>query len=72
MKLKDVTIDHIRPVSRNGRNGQQNYHPACKECNGRKSNLSIEEWRRQIQKHGAHFELIDGHYFYFELHRAIK
>ncbi len=42
------TKDHIIPVSRGGINGTKNIVWACVNCNGLKSNLSLEEFRQVV------------------------
>jgi len=34
---KNLTMDHIIPLSRGGRSTKENIVPACKECNTKKS-----------------------------------
>lgn len=38
-----LTIDHIDPVSRGGKNALENYTLACAACNQRKSNYLLPE-----------------------------
>ena len=41
--IKNLTMDHIIPLSRGGRSSKGNLVPCCKECNTRKkSNLPPE------------------------------
>ena len=37
---KDVTMDHIVPVSRGGLSSKSNCVPCCKACNNKKSDLT--------------------------------
>ena len=39
-----LTIDHILPLSRGGSNNKDNLTTACRSCNSRKHNKTIEEW----------------------------
>ena len=40
-----LTIDHVQPLTRGGSNDISNLVPACRSCNSRKHNKTIEEWR---------------------------
>jgi 5-methylcytosine-specific restriction endonuclease McrA len=46
----DLTIDgpadadHVTPISRGGRNDLSNLTPACRACNGDKSDMTLSEW----------------------------
>lgn len=41
---KELTLDHLVPVSRGGKSTKTNCVPACKNCNNRKKNLLAMEW----------------------------
>ena len=41
----NMTIDHVHPLSRGGSNNIENLVPACRSCNSRKQNKTVEEWR---------------------------
>jgi 5-methylcytosine-specific restriction endonuclease McrA len=41
---KELTLDHLVPVSRGGKSTKTNCVPACKGCNNRKKNLLPMEW----------------------------
>lgn len=43
--LQSVQWDHIHPLSRGGENIISNLEPSCRPCNGKKSNLTGEEFR---------------------------
>jgi 5-methylcytosine-specific restriction protein A len=47
---KELTLDHIVPVSRGGRTTKGNCVPCCKECNNRKQSLMPVEWDEFIAK----------------------
>ena len=47
---KELTLDHIVPVSRGGRTTRGNCVPCCKECNNRKQSLTPVEWDEFIAK----------------------
>ena len=46
---RDLTIDHLVPVSRGGHDEITNYLTSCKACNQRKANLSLEEFSATLQ-----------------------
>jgi uncharacterized protein (TIGR02646 family) len=37
--LKEITIDHLKPLSKGGTNDLDNLRGACRQCNSRKGNL---------------------------------
>ncbi len=41
---KELTLDHILPITRGGRSSRGNCVPACKECNNNKKDLLPLEW----------------------------
>lgn len=41
---ENITIDHIVPLSRDGRHEASNLAPACYSCNASKCNLLLSEW----------------------------
>ena len=45
---KDLTIDHLVPLALGGLDEVTNYVTCCSSCNSRKSNLSLEEFAREI------------------------
>lgn len=46
-----LEVEHIVPVSRGGRHTASNVEPACRRCNGRKSNKTKEEFLAFLVKH---------------------
>ncbi len=50
---KELTMDHLIPISRGGKSEKFNLVPCCKECNTQKKNLLPAEWeaymKRQIE-----------------------
>lgn len=44
-KMKDVTIDHIIPLSKGGPDVFENMQPAHEQCNQMKRDMSPEEFR---------------------------
>lgn len=47
---KDLTMDHIVPLSRGGKTTKGNVVPACKECNNQKKQLLPMEWEAYLAK----------------------
>lgn len=45
---KELTLDHVVPLSRGGRSTRGNCVPACKECNSRKQSLLPVEWQEYL------------------------
>ncbi len=46
---KELTMDHIVPISRGGRSTKGNLVPCCKECNNRKKHLLPMEWEKYLE-----------------------
>ena len=47
---KELTMDHIVPISRGGKSSKGNVVPCCKECNNAKKQLLPMEWQAYLQK----------------------
>jgi 5-methylcytosine-specific restriction endonuclease McrA len=47
---KDLTMDHVVPLSRGGRSVKGNLVPACKECNTKKKELLPMEWAAYLSR----------------------
>lgn len=47
---KELTMDHIVPVSRGGKSTKGNVVPCCKECNNAKKQLLPMEWESYLKK----------------------
>jgi 5-methylcytosine-specific restriction enzyme A len=45
---KNLTMDHIVPLSRGGKSKKGNAVPACKECNNKKKYLLPIEWEEYL------------------------
>ena len=45
---KELTMDHIVPISRGGRSTKGNVVTACKECNNAKKQLMPIEWEQYL------------------------
>lgn len=46
--FKTLTLDHVIPQSKGGQNTFENVVTACRKCNGEKSDLSLEEWGKEL------------------------
>jgi len=46
--FKNLTMDHIIPLSRGGRSTKDNLVPCCKACNTRKKNALPVEWNEYL------------------------
>ncbi|RPJ70076.1 MAG: HNH endonuclease [Desulfobacteraceae bacterium] len=53
---RELTMDHIIPVSRGGRTTKGNVVPCCKECNTAKKQLLPMEWADYLKR----FNRADG------------
>ncbi len=47
---KELTMDHIVPVSRGGKTTKGNVVPCCKECNNAKKQLLPMEWEAYLER----------------------
>lgn len=47
---RSLTLDHVVPQSKGGPNTWDNLVTACKKCNGEKSDLTLEEYGKEIPK----------------------
>lgn len=50
---KELTMDHILPLSRGGRSTKGNLVPCCKECNTQKKQLLPVEWAQYLAQFSA-------------------
>lgn len=48
--FKNLTMDHIIPLSRGGRSTKDNLVPCCKQCNDRKKNALPVEWEEYMNR----------------------
>jgi len=56
---KELTLDHIVPVSRGGRSTKGNCVPCCKNCNSSKQQMTPVEWEAYLQQLGYDPETTD-------------
>jgi len=47
---KNLTMDHIVPVSRGGKSIKGNVAPCCKKCNSAKKQLLPMEWEQYLKQ----------------------
>jgi len=47
--IKELTMDHIVPVSRGGKSIKSNVVPCCKKCNTKKKHLVPIEWQEYMK-----------------------
>jgi hypothetical protein len=45
---KNLTLDHVIPQSKGGKDGWDNLVTACRLCNSEKADLTLEEYGKQI------------------------
>lgn len=50
LSLKEMTIDHIHPSSIGGSSDIDNLNPCCSICNEFKKDLSVEEFKTEIEQ----------------------
>ena len=48
IEFDDMTIDHILPQSKGGKDTVENTIPSCQLCNNQKADRSVEEFREFI------------------------
>ncbi len=49
VKFKDITMDHLVPLSRGGRSTKDNLVPCCKACNTKKKGMMPLEWEEYLE-----------------------
>lgn len=56
---KNLTLDHVIPQSKGGKDGWHNLVTACRTCNGEKADLTLEEYGKEIpQPKRPHFLML--------------
>lgn len=50
LALNDMQVDHIVPIAQEGADELSNMLPACRSCNHYKSTLSLEHFRRCVER----------------------
>ena len=46
--FKDLTMDHLLPLSRGGTSSKDNIVPCCKGCNSKKKSMLPLEWEEYL------------------------
>lgn len=46
---RDLTMDHLVPLTRGGRSTKDNLVPCCKDCNNKKKSLLPIEWEHYLE-----------------------
>jgi 5-methylcytosine-specific restriction endonuclease McrA len=46
---KELTMDHLVPLTRGGRSTRDNLVPSCKSCNNQKKNMLPLEWEEYLE-----------------------
>lgn len=54
---KELTMDHVVPLSRGGRSTKGNVVPCCKECNNNKKHLLPMEWEEYLDNVRKHSDI---------------
>jgi 5-methylcytosine-specific restriction endonuclease McrA len=49
VSFKELTMDHLVPLTRGGRSTRANLVPCCKECNTQKKNMLPLEWEEYLE-----------------------
>jgi len=47
--FKELTMDHLVPLTRGGRSTRDNLVPSCKSCNNLKKNMLPLEWEAYLE-----------------------
>ncbi len=47
---RDLTMDHLVPLTRGGRSTKDNLVPCCKDCNNKKKSLLPIEWEEYLKR----------------------
>lgn len=53
LALRTMTLDHVIPVARGGKNRIDNFVPACVRCNRMKSDIPYRDFLTQAQRIAA-------------------
>ena len=47
---KDITMDHVLPLTRGGKSTKDNLVPSCKKCNTAKKSMMPLQWQEYLEK----------------------
>ena len=50
LEYKDMQVDHVIPLYNGGRDELDNMLPACRSCNHYKATLSLESFRKMVDR----------------------
>lgn len=50
ISYKEMQVDHIEPVYKDGENVMDNYFPSCRSCNFYKGTMTLDRFRNWINK----------------------
>ena len=48
--IKEMQVDHMKPLANGGKDTFDNMYPACRSCNHRKGASSVESFRQQVER----------------------
>ena len=48
--LKEMQVDHMKPLANGGEDMESNMFPACRSCNHRKGTESLESFRDSVER----------------------
>ncbi|MFN2353933.1 MAG: HNH endonuclease [Desulfopila sp.] len=48
--FKNITMDHVVPLTRGGKSTKENLVPCCKKCNTAKKTMMPLEWQDYLEK----------------------
>lgn len=47
---KNITMDHVLPLTRGGKSTKDNLVPSCKKCNTAKKSMMPLQWQEYLEK----------------------
>lgn len=47
--FREITMDHLVPLTRGGKSNKDNLVPSCKDCNNKKKNMLPLEWEDYLE-----------------------
>lgn len=67
LELKDMQVEHVKPISICGSDTLDNMLPSCRSCNHYKSTLGLEDYRKYL--FGLHNRMLRDNVNYRTLNR---